>query len=79
MKKLNFPYVIFNSEENLVDAEGESTEDVTLANFYVNEKAALDDIKTFYLDHGKREVYYVAQITLLKRVSPPSEITVEVL
>ena len=74
--KLEYPYIIFNEDGNLVDSFGNEAED-GLPDLFVDEKSALTEIEYFYSEHDQTGPYFVGKIQLLKKVSPPEGIRVE--
>lgn len=76
--KIEYPYIILDDSENFVDEDGNPCEDGGESQTaFSNELSAIKEIERFCGRDGLKKVYYVAKLTLTKRVSPPSGCVVE--
>jgi len=74
--KMEFPYVILNSDKEITDELG-STSDTSCC-LYKDEDDALNDIRYIYKNNNEDPgPFYVGKVTLISKVYPPTDLKIE--
>jgi hypothetical protein len=72
--KIEFAYVILDEYHDIVNELNEPSQPC----YYVDEKAALDDIRGIFKKYPEElGPFYVGKVTLISKVYPPTELKIE--